>query len=185
VPEPRQKFLVRLARVAPDDAPQRRIRLQGGRIDADRLARDQVRRREHLQDPREHGPVRLQIDQPPRPRDRRVLRRRLLQAEAEKAAQREGVGGAPRDPALRIDPFEVADEQQPKVRARQEAGAAQPGVEQRALRLDEGIERVRVEHLIETLIERVPARPRQLIRGDPQSRRSRAVGASTHGHAAV
>ena len=59
------------------------------------------------------------------------------------------------------------------------------GVERRALRLDELVEPVRVEDLIQPLIERMPARARQLVRRDPQSRRPCAVLASTHGHAAV
>ena len=38
------------------------------------------------------------------------------------------------------------------------------GVERRALRFDELVEGVRVEHLIQPLVERVPAGRRQLIR---------------------
>jgi hypothetical protein len=57
---------------------------------------------------------RLQVDQSPRPRDRRVLRRRLPEPQPQKAAQRQRVGRAPRDAALRINPLEVADQQQPE-----------------------------------------------------------------------
>jgi hypothetical protein len=184
--QPRQKLVIRLPRVTPHDAPQGRIGLERGGVDADRLALDQIRRRQHLQDPCEDRPVRLHVDQPPRARDRRVLRRRFLQPQAQKPAERERVRGAPRDAALRIDPFEVADQQQPEIRAGEQAGAThRRGVEWRALRLDEFIEGVGVEHLIETLVKRVPAGRRQLIRRDPQSRRPRARSASTHGHAAV
>ena len=57
------------------------------------------------------------------------------------------------------------------------------GVERRALRFDELVEPVRVEHLIQPLIERMPAGPRQFVRRDPQSRRPCAILASTHRHA--
>ena len=42
--ELRQKLLIALARVAPHDAAQRRVRFQRGRVDADRLALHQARR---------------------------------------------------------------------------------------------------------------------------------------------
>ena len=115
-----------------------------------------------------------------------MLRRGLLQAQPQEAAQRERVGRAPRDPALRIDPFAVADQQQPELRARQQAGATHRcRMELRALRLDERVKRVPLENRIETLVKRVPAGHRQLVGGDPQSRRPRAIPKSTHGHVAV
>ena len=60
---------------------------------------------------------------------------------------------------------------------------ADRGVERRALRFHEGVKLVLVEHLIQSLIERVPTSPGQRIRGNPQPRRPRAVLATTHGHA--
>jgi hypothetical protein len=105
--------------------------------------------------------MRLQIDQTPRPRDRRVLGRRLVEIQAQEAAQRQRICRPPRDSALRVDPLEVADQQQAKIRAgRQTRSTDLVRVERRALRFDELVERVRVEHLIQALIERVPAAAR-------------------------
>jgi hypothetical protein len=124
---------------------------------------------------------RLQVDQSPRPRDRRVLRRRLLEPQAQKAAQRQRVGGAPRDAALRINPLEVADQQQPEDVPGRRLG--RPSLAWNgAYCVSTNSSTVGIEHLIEPLVERVPASRRQLIRRDPQSRRPRAVSTSTHGH---
>jgi hypothetical protein len=48
--------------------------------------------------------VRLNIDQTTRPRNRRMIGRRVRQHQPEKLAQRERVGGPPRDRALRSKP---------------------------------------------------------------------------------
>jgi catechol 2,3-dioxygenase-like lactoylglutathione lyase family enzyme len=61
--------------------------------------------------------MRFEIDQPPRARDRRVIGRRLVQPDAEKIAQRQRIRRAPRDAGLRVNPFEVADEQQAEIDA--------------------------------------------------------------------
>ena len=181
--ESRQKLLIRFARVASHDAPQRGIGLERRRVDADRLAVDEIRRRQHLQDPGKHRAVRLQIDQPTRPRNRRVLRWRLIEAEAEKAAERQRVGRTPRDAALRVDTLEVADQQQTEIRAGRQTGSApRRRIERRTLRFDELVEPVRIEDLIQSLIERMAARRRQFIRRNPQSRRPCAVLPTTHGH---
>ena len=181
--EPRQKLLIRLARVAPHDAPQGSGRFERRRVDPDRCALDEIGRRQHLQDPREDGAVGFQIEQAPRPRDRRMLRRRLVEAQPQEPAERQRIGGPPRDAALRIKAFEVPDQEQPEVGPRQQAWTTDRSVERRALRFHEGVKPVLVEHLIQSLIERVPTSPGQRIRGNPQPRRSRAVLATTHGHA--
>src|SRR5687767_6953116 len=51
----------------------------------------------------------------------RVVRWRIFQTDAQKVAQGEGVRSAPRDAALRIDPFEIANQQQPEVHAWRQA----------------------------------------------------------------
>ena len=182
--ETRQKLLVRLARIPSHDAPQRRVRLQRGRIDPDRLPLDEIRRRQDLQDPREDRAVCLQIDEAPRPRDRRVFRRDFVQAQAQKPTKGERVGGAPRDPALRVDTLEVPNQQQPEVRAWCQTRAAEHRrIERSALRFDEFIEGVRVQDSIQALVERVPAGRRQLISRNPQSRCAGSVLTTTHGHA--
>ena len=110
----------------------------------------------------------------------------LVEAQPEEAAQRQGIGGPPGDPALRIDALEVPDQQQSEIRPRRQARAShQSGVKRCAVGLDEVIEPVRVEDPIQALIKRVTASRRQLIRGNPQPGRASSVCASTHGHAAV
>ena len=59
----RQEVLIRRAAVASHDAAQRRVRLQRGRVNPDRLPLDQARIGEPLQDPREDRFVRFEIDQ--------------------------------------------------------------------------------------------------------------------------
>ena len=182
----RQKLLIRLAGIAAHDAPQSGVGLQGRRIDPDRLACDEIRRGQHLQDPREDRAVCLQVDQAARPRNRRVLGRHLVQAQAQEAAQRERIGRAPRNPSLRIDALEIPDEQQPEVGPWHHTRAShRRGIERRTLRFDEVVEAVRVEEVIQTLVKRVTARGGPLIRGNPQPRRPSPIFASTHGHAKV
>ena len=50
---------------------------------------------------------------------------------------------------------------------------------------DEVIEAVRIEDRIQSLIEGMPACPRQVIRRQPHSRSVFSILAATHGHAAV
>jgi hypothetical protein len=68
--------------------------------------------------------VRLKIDEAPRPRDRRVVWRYIVQVEAEEVPQRQLIRCPPGDPALRIDAFEVPNQQQPEIGARRQARPA-------------------------------------------------------------
>jgi hypothetical protein len=120
--ELRQEVLIALTGVPPHDAAQSRIRLQRRRVDAHSLAIHQARVRKALQHPGEDRLVRLKIDQATRPRDRRVIGRRLRQHQAEKVAQRKRIGSAPGDPALGVDAFEVANQQQSEIDPRGQAG---------------------------------------------------------------
>ena len=71
-----------------------------------------------------------------------------------------------------------------KIGARRQARATHPvRVERGALAFHERIEAMRVEHLVQPLVERMAARRWQLVRGNPQPRRPCAVRASTHRHA--
>ncbi len=85
--QPPNERLVGFARVPTLDAPHRRVRFQRRRIDADRLPDDQTRFRQALQNPREDRLVRLHVDQPARPRQRRVIRRRLGQLQVQERPQ--------------------------------------------------------------------------------------------------
>lgn len=127
--------------------------------------------------------MRFEIDQPARARDRRVIRRRFVQVQAEKAAERQRIRRPPRDAALGVHAFEVADEQQAEIQTRQQAGPPQLRVKLRALRFHEDVEVVRVEHLVQPLIERMATRPWQLVHGDPQVRCMCAISTSSrHRH---
>jgi hypothetical protein len=181
--ELRQELLIRRARVAPHDASQRRVRFQRGRINPNRLAFDQALVGEPLQDPREDGFVRFEIDQAPGPRNRRMIRRRLGQHQPEKLAERKGIRGAPRDGALGVQAFEVADQQQAKVApGRQTRPADLVGVESLAERLDVVIEARVVEDMIQSCVERVRGGPRQIVCRDPHRRLLRPPSSFAHRH---
>ena len=110
--ETRQKRLVALAGVPADDAAHRRVRLERRGVNRDGLARQPAGLDESLLHPRKDGPVRLQIDQAPRARNRRMIGWRLVHGQPQKAADRQRVRRAPRNPAFRVDAFEGADQQQ-------------------------------------------------------------------------
>lgn len=87
-----------------------------------------------------------------------MLGRRLVQTQAEEAAEGERVRRPPGNAAFGVDAFEVSDQQQPKICTRCQTWSTDlVRVERGALRFDELVERVRVEHLIQPLIERVSA----------------------------
>ena len=116
----------------------------------------------------------------------RVLGRRLLEAQSQEPAERQRIGGPPRNAALRVDALEIADQQQAEVGTRRQAGPAHlRRIERRALRFHEVVEPVLVEDLIQALIERVATGLRQLIGRDPQRRCPRSILAPSHGHAEV
>ena len=94
-----------------------------------------------------------------------MIRQRLGEAEPQKPAQRQRVSGSPRDSTLEVEALEVADQQQAHVQPGRQAQSAAFRTERGALVFDECIESVRVEDLIETAIERMPARRGQLIAG--------------------
>ena len=56
--------------------------------------------------------------QPPRARQRRVVRRRLGHVQVQKRPQTQRIGHPPRDPPLGGQPFEIADDQQTEIPAR-------------------------------------------------------------------
>lgn len=84
--ERRQELFIALAAIASHDAPQRRVRIQRGRVDACPLAFDQAGCTETLTDPCKHGPMRFERDEAARPRNCRVVRRRLVQPDSQEIA---------------------------------------------------------------------------------------------------
>jgi hypothetical protein len=115
--------------------------------------------------------MRLHIDPTPRPRNRRVIRGCLLERQAHETTNRQGVGGAPCDATLRVDAFEVPDQQQPEVLPRwQTRTPHHRGVERAALVLDEPVEPMGVQQRVQAGIERMPRRRRQVRCRNPQRR---------------
>ena len=179
-----QPRVVPLARVPAHDASHRRVGFQRRRIDPDRVPLDEVGVGQTLQHPREHGLVRLEVDQAPGARQRRVVGRGLVQREVQKLADAQRVGGAPRDRPFRVQAFEVAEQQQPEIAARRQTRPADSvGVERRALRFDEGIEVRLVERAIQALVKRVPCALRQICGGHPHRRLARPAPSFAHRHA--
>ena len=131
--------------------------------------------------------MRFERDQAPRPRNRRVIRRRIFQAEPQKVAQCEGVRGTPRDAALRVDALEIANQEQPELDSRRQAWPAhRVGVERRTLRFGELVESMLAQQLIQSGVERVTRRRREIRRGDPHPRLSVAFPfAHRHGQSVV
>jgi hypothetical protein len=149
--------------IASHDRAHRRRSLQRGRINALPLALQQAAIRQALQNPSENFTVRLQVDQPPRPRDRRVIRRRLRDPHAYELPQRQRIGQAPRDAALTIDSFEIADRQRTKIDAGDQAWAThRRRVEPAAKALHKRVKFLCIQKLVQALIERMTRRTRQI-----------------------
>jgi len=106
----RQKVLIALTGVAPNDTAQRRIRFQRRRVNADGLARDQARIGQSLQHPGEDRLMRFEVNQATRAGNGRMVRRRRRQYQSEKFAQGNRIGRPPRNCAFRVEPFEIADQ---------------------------------------------------------------------------
>src|ERR1035438_876549 len=108
--QPPEKLLVTLARIPPHNRAHRRVGLQRRRINRDPLAFQQASIGQHTQHPAEYFAMRVQIDQPPRARNRRVIGRVLVQRYAHETPQRQRVCQTPSNAALRSDALEIPDE---------------------------------------------------------------------------
>ena len=103
------------------------------------------------------------IQQPPRSRDRYVIRSGFLQSIAQKSAQAKTVGHSPADTTLAADPFKESDQQQSEIHARSQRRPPQfPVIEHTALFLAKRIKPRLVQHRIESLVERMARRFRPL-----------------------
>src|SRR2546428_6738243 len=128
----------------------------------------------------------VQIDQPPRARDRRVVRRVLVQRNAHKAPQRQRVRQPPGNTAFRPDGLEIPDQQRPKVNPRRQRRTPVLGrIEPRTLLLDKLVEALRLQQLIQTLIKRMPRSRRQLGVRDPDVLLLLPLLARAHRHAPI
>jgi dihydrofolate reductase len=105
---------------------------------------------------------------------------------AEKVAQRKRIGSAPGDPALGVDAFEVANQQQSEIDPGGQAGAAhRGGVEAGTLRFDEGVEAVLSQQLIQPTIEGMTRGRRQVRRRHPHRLSVTFSFAHRHGRSVV
>src|SRR5215207_9740108 len=88
---------------------------------------------------------------------------RLGGAEPEELAQGQAVRAAPLEPALAVDPLEVADQVHAEVAARrQRRPAPLAGIVRRTLAFREAVEPGVDEHRLQAIVEGVPRRARQL-----------------------
>ena len=179
-----EKLLIALAAVAAHDAAQGRIGFKRGCIDAKGLPVYQPCFGELLKDPGKDLPVRFEVDQPTRTRDRGVVGRHLHQLHIEKSAQRKGIGRPPGNCALRIEPFEVTNQQQSKIPTGRQTGSPHRlCIKPRAQPLNMRIESGFVQNPIQTLIKRMRARRRQIVGGNPYRRLTPTALTFSHGHA--
>ncbi len=86
----------------------------------------------------------------------------VRQHQAEKLAQGKRIGCPPRDRALRVQAFEMADEQQPEVATGRQPWPAVFRVEAFAEAFDILVEIMFVEDLIQSRVERMRGAPRQV-----------------------
>ena len=179
--EPRQERLIALAGVTAHDAPHRGIGFQRRRVDRNRAAFQQASSDQPLLDPRKDGSMRVDIDQPAGTRDRRVIWRRLLDAESHEPADGQRIGRTPRDAAFRIETFEVADQQQPEIASRfQTRPPHRRGIESPALVFRKPVEPLGIEDRIQLGVERVTRRRGQVGGRDPQRRLLGLARAHSH-----
>jgi hypothetical protein len=179
--QPLQVLFVFAPVVAPPNRPHRRVRLQRRRVDRDRLPAQHARLPQHLHQPTEHCLVRFHAQQPPRPRQRRMVRRLLRHPVSQELPQRQRVSHAPGDPPLGINPLHVAHQQRPEVRPPRDARTAHDRLvvpPAQLLRLL--VEAVFVQDLVHLGVEGMRGRLGDLFRAHPQPLLLRF--ASAHGH---
>ena len=112
--------------------------------------------------------MRFHIHQPARARDRRMIRRPLVQPNPDELPDRQRVSCSPRDPSLAIDPFEVPYQQQAEIDSRSQTRASHRRcIEALAFPLHKPIKIVSREKLVQALIEGMACRTRQLAARNP------------------
>jgi len=99
----------------------------------------------------------------------RMIGSAVVETEAEETGQRATVSTPPGDAALRVDPFEVADEQHAKVNAGRNPGASGfGGVVRLAGLFNPAIEVTLVEQFVELVVEDVPRNIGERVGFDPE-----------------
>src|SRR5204862_4126100 len=136
--------------------------------------------------PTEHFAMRIQVDQSSRARDRRVIRRVLVQRDAHETPQCQRVRQPPGNPALRSDALEIPDQQRPKVNPRrQRRTPVLLRIKLRAPAFDKLVEALRLQQLIQALIKRMPRSRCQLAVRDPNLILLLPLLARPHPHAPI
>ena len=132
-----------------------------------------------------HRHVRFHVDQTPRARQRRVVRRRLGHVQIQESPQAQRIRDPPRNPPLRRQTLEVADEQQPEIPPRTQTRAAQPRrIEHRAQPLHKGIEPGLLQDLVQPFKKGMSRARRKVRCGHPHRRRLSRRRLLAHCHAA-
>src|SRR5438874_7388782 len=184
--QPAQKLLVTRPRIPPHNRAHRCVGFQRRRINRDPLSLQQPAIGQHPQHPTEYFTMRIEVDQSSRARDRRVVRRVLVQRNAHKAPQRQRVRQPPGNPPLRPDTLEIPNQQRPKVNPRrQRRTPVLLRIKLRAPLLDKLVEALGLQQLIQTLIKRMSRRPRLLGVRDPDVLLLLPLLARPHRHAPI
>src|SRR6266851_10081251 len=130
--------------------------------------------------------MRFHIDQPPRPRNRRVIRRHLVQSHAQKTAQPQRIRRPPRNPPFAVDALEISNQQQAEIPPRRQTGPPHLlRVEARTLLLHVLVKTALLQQPVQLLVERMPHRPRQIRVRDPKFLLSSLLLSSAHSHARI
>src|SRR4029077_5663362 len=112
----------------------------------------------------------------------RMIRRRLRQDQSEKRAQGKRIGRPPRDGALSIQAFEIADQQQAEIATGRQPWTAVGRVESLAESFDVPVKVTVLEDLIQSRVERMCRAPWQLVSRHPDRRLLRVPLSFAHRH---
>ena len=160
---PLQHLPIGLACLPAHDRPERGVGLHRRGVHADPLALYQTVLGDQRQHPAEHLLVDLMRQPAPRLRQPGVVRHPVGRLQAQKLPQRQRVRAAPLDPALGVDPLEIADHVHPEVPARRDRRRAHLRcVVRPAGRLRESVEAGVDQHPLKPIVENAPRRPRHL-----------------------
>ena len=99
-----------------------------------------------------------------------MIRRRFRQQQPERLAQRKRIRSTPRNRALSVQTFEVANQQQSEVTSWRQSWPARLSVESVAQAFDEAVEVVLIEDLIQSNVKRMRGTARQVLGRHPHRR---------------
>src|SRR5436190_7442308 len=130
--------------------------------------------------------MRFHIDQPPCPRNRRVIGRHLVQPHPQKIPQPQRIRRPPRNPPFAVDALEISDQQQAEISPRCQTGPPHLlRVEARTLLLHVLVKAALLQQPVQLLVEGMPHRPRQIRVRDPKFLLSSLLLSSAHSHARI